>query len=195
MARPREFDTDVALTKAMNVFWERGYDDATLPDLLTGMNLTRGSLYKAFTDKKTLYLDVLHKYDAQTVSDAVTLLSDPGQDGWTRIFKVFDSIEDAVRSGDQRGCLLCSAIAGPAAYDREIETVATKSLDRMFFAFEGALKTAIPVSSSPSALAHLLLSQYVGLRIMARKNGSLSAISKSIVALKDIARQLEAKER
>jgi len=36
MARPREFDTGIALAKAMGVFGEHGYDDATLPDLLAG---------------------------------------------------------------------------------------------------------------------------------------------------------------
>ena len=54
MARPREFDTDVALSGAMDVFWEHGYEGASLPDLLIGMHLTRGSLYKAFNGEKTL---------------------------------------------------------------------------------------------------------------------------------------------
>ena len=59
MARPREFDTTTALNGAMNEFWTKGYDGASLPDLLEGMGITRGSLYKAFTDKKTLFLPTL----------------------------------------------------------------------------------------------------------------------------------------
>jgi TetR/AcrR family transcriptional repressor of nem operon len=190
MGRPRGFDTDVALAKAMDVFWEHGYADATLPDLLTGMNLTRGSLYKAFTDKKTLFLRVLSTYDEQEVSAAVVLLSDQSQNGWIRIFKVFDSIAEAVRSGDQRGCLLCSAIAGPAAYDQDINAFATKSLDRMLVAFETALETLVPVGMS-KPLANLLVTQYVGVRVMARVNGSISNIEQSTAALKGIAEKFD----
>lgn len=192
MARPREFDTDRALEKAMGVFWEHGYADASLPDLLKGMNLTRGSLYKAFSDKKTLFLKVLSTYDEQAVSQAVALLTDPDQDGWARIFTIFDMISEAVEAGDHRGCLLCSAIAGPASYDQEIEAFATKSLDRMLFAFEDALKTVVP-SSEANALANLLVTQYVGLRVMARANGSKCKIQNCITALKNMAKQFGSK--
>jgi len=192
MARPREFDTDSALEKAMGVFWEHGYADASLPHLLKGMNLTRGSLYKAFTDKKTLFLKVLSTYDEQAVSQAVAILTAPEQDGWERIFTIFDMILEAVEAGDHRGCLLCSAIAGPASYDQEIEAFAAKSLDRMLLAFEEALKTVVPVSEA-NALANLLVTQYVGLRVMARANSSQCKIQNSIIALKNMAKQLGAK--
>ncbi|NJM33970.1 MAG: hypothetical protein HC850_03830 [Rhodomicrobium sp.] len=58
MARPREFDTDEAIEKAMQVFWEKGHG-AALPDLLGGMEIARGSFYKAFSDKKSVYLMAL----------------------------------------------------------------------------------------------------------------------------------------
>ena len=63
MARPRVFDTDVALSGAMDVFWEHGYEGASRPYLLIGMHLTCGSLYKAFNDKKSLFLTVLNRYE------------------------------------------------------------------------------------------------------------------------------------
>ena len=52
MARPREFDEAEVIRLAADVFWQKGYQDAALPDLLAGMKLTRGSLYKAFGEKK-----------------------------------------------------------------------------------------------------------------------------------------------
>jgi TetR/AcrR family transcriptional repressor of nem operon len=63
MARPRVFDTDVALSGAMDVFWEHGYEGASRPYLLIGMHLTLGSLYKSFNDKKSLFLTVLNRYE------------------------------------------------------------------------------------------------------------------------------------
>ena len=150
MARPREFDPDDALEKALQVFWTLGYDGASLPDLLTGMGLTRGSLYKAFKDKKSLFLMVLDCYDQQQVDAAVSLLADEKTpDGWDRIMTLFNSIPQAVASGDRRGCLLCSAVAGPSSYDAEIAKSVQTALARMRAAFEIAL-SATP---APQALA------------------------------------------
>ena len=185
MARPREFDTDETLARAMDVFWKTGYDEAKLPDLLAGMNLSRGSLYKAFKDKKSLFLLVLDHYDEQAVSGAVTLLTQSKQDGWARIFSIFEMIEQTVDAGDRRGCLLCSAIAGPASHDAEIAAFANKSLDRMRVAFEQAI-TESDNPRNAASLAHLLVTQYVGLRIMSRTSVSTGIIKKNVNALKNL---------
>ena len=186
MARSREFDTDIALAKAMDVFWELGYSEATLPDLLAGMNLTRGSFYKAFKGKKALFLRILNDYDEQAVSDAVSHLTAPEHDGWDRIFMLFDYIADAVDAGDRRGCLLCSAVAGPAVYDADIAAFATKSLNRMHVAFQRALQDTTP-PDDVDPLAHLLVTQYIGLRIMARTNVPASTLKQNAQALRRIA--------
>jgi len=191
MARPREFDTQVAITKAMNVFWQHGYDAASLPELLKGMELTRGSLYKAFVDKKTLFLKVLNRYEALAVDPAVALLTTGPADGSTRINTLFTGVLEAVENGDQRGCLLCSAAAGPSAVDPDISEVVQLQLRKMGDAFHVALNQSAAQASAPAQdlrdLAGLLLSQYIGLRIMARSNApfetmrhSTSAIAKAI---------------
>src|SRR5260370_37523240 len=60
--RPREFDTDAAIERAMGVFWSSGYCGTSLPDLLEATNLSRGSLYAAFGDKHGLFLRALDRY-------------------------------------------------------------------------------------------------------------------------------------
>jgi AcrR family transcriptional regulator len=60
--RPREFDTDVAVERAMEVFWTSGYHGTSLPDLLQATRLSRGSLYAAFGDKHGLFLRALDRY-------------------------------------------------------------------------------------------------------------------------------------
>lgn len=52
IGRPREFELEEAARDAMNVFWDLGYEAASLPDLIAGTGLSRGSLYKAFGDKR-----------------------------------------------------------------------------------------------------------------------------------------------
>lgn len=173
MARPRSFETEAAVERAMQVFWTHGYEGASLPDLLEGMGLTRGSLYKAFTDKKTLFLRVLNHYENRAVKAGVDLLTDPAiPDGADRIRTLFTNAYRAVAEGDQRGCLLCSAAAGPSMYDDDIAAVVAQGLTAMRDAIAVALlaspKHALIPDSDRLDLADMLIAQYVGLRTMAR---------------------------
>jgi len=173
MGRPRSFDTDEAIDKAMQVFWTHGYEGASLPDLLDGMGLTRGSLYKAFTDKKTLFLKVLEHYEGQAVQAGVALLTDTAiPNGAERILTMFTNSYRAVTDGDRRGCLLCTAAAGPSMYDDDIAEAVSSGLGAMRDGIYEALK-ASPKHKDLSdvergALADMLIAQYMGLRTMAR---------------------------
>jgi AcrR family transcriptional regulator len=60
--RPREFDLDQALDAALNVFWRKGFEGATLPDLTEAMGINRPSLYAAFGNKETLFLRAMDRY-------------------------------------------------------------------------------------------------------------------------------------
>jgi AcrR family transcriptional regulator len=63
--RPREFDTDAALDKALLVFWQRGYEGASLADLTEAMGINRPSLYAAFGNKEELFRRALDRYTEQ----------------------------------------------------------------------------------------------------------------------------------
>src|SRR5579872_2871275 len=60
--RPREFDPADALDAALRVFWEKGYDGASLSDLTEAMGITCPSMYAAFGDKEALFRKVLDRY-------------------------------------------------------------------------------------------------------------------------------------
>ncbi len=60
--RPRAFDPDAALERAMHVFWARGYEGAALSDLTRAMRINRPSLYAAFGNKEQLFRKVLDRY-------------------------------------------------------------------------------------------------------------------------------------
>jgi TetR/AcrR family transcriptional regulator, transcriptional repressor for nem operon len=67
MVRPREFDRDDALKRAMYVFWAKGYAGASTEDLLRAMSIGRQSMYATFGDKRRLYVEALSRYQQESV--------------------------------------------------------------------------------------------------------------------------------
>jgi AcrR family transcriptional regulator len=63
--RPREFDADEALDRALRVFWQRGYEGAALSDLTAAMGINRPSLYAAFGNKESLFRKAIERYTDQ----------------------------------------------------------------------------------------------------------------------------------
>lgn len=74
MVRPREFDRDEVLDRALRVFWEKGYAATSTDDLLGAMNIGRQSLYNTFGDKRGLYLEALQRYSLNSVSTHIARL-------------------------------------------------------------------------------------------------------------------------
>jgi TetR/AcrR family transcriptional regulator, transcriptional repressor for nem operon len=77
MARPREFDREQALDRAMRVFWEKGFAATSTDELLSAMNIGRQSLYNAFGDKRRIYLEALERYQTKTLSRHINNLDGP----------------------------------------------------------------------------------------------------------------------
>jgi len=191
LARPREFDEDTALEGAMNVFWNLGYEGASLPELLDGMGLTRGSMYKAYKDKKSLFMLILQRYDDVAVKTAVSLLTDEDiEDGIERIEKLFLNVVETTKRQDYKGCLLCSAAAGPAHEDADIAELVHSMLDKMRSAFELALRQSTCHSNldddKRAELSQMLLTQYMGLRIQSRSKASATTLEASVASLLSI---------
>ncbi|NUR84214.1 MAG: helix-turn-helix transcriptional regulator, partial [Nonomuraea sp.] len=75
MARTREFDTDAAVERAMDVFWSRGYAATSIQDLVEATGVGRGSLYAAFGSKEGLYEAALLRYAARSGADRTRRLT------------------------------------------------------------------------------------------------------------------------
>src|SRR5947209_8255915 len=116
--RPRSFDELEALEKATQVFWSKGYDGATIDDLVAGMGVGRPSLYAVFGDKRTLFLRVLKAYAEKKGARAAKALLSPRalRDSLAGFLRL--AVEAATDEGSARGCLLlCIA---PVVDDAEV---------------------------------------------------------------------------
>ncbi len=64
--RPREFDMDQAIERALELFWRRGYEGTSMSDLTEALGITRASLYAAFGNKEGLFQRVMDRYEARS---------------------------------------------------------------------------------------------------------------------------------
>ena len=75
--RPRSFDKERALDAALRVFWEKGYEGASLSDLTEAMGINRPSAYAAFGDKEALFRQVLERYENGPLAYMTAALNEP----------------------------------------------------------------------------------------------------------------------
>jgi AcrR family transcriptional regulator len=117
--RTRQFDVDQALDRALEVFWARGYEGATLPELTRAMGINRPSLYSAFGNKEQLFHKALDRYQTGPMSFLAEALRKPTARAVVEaIFSGFVSMQ---RDRDKtRGCLI---VSGALAAGEEAETV------------------------------------------------------------------------
>ena len=180
MARPREFDIDTVVEAAMQVFWEKGYEGASLADLLDAMGIARGSLYKAFADKRALFLAALAHYDRTEVAGAVQVLTDGSRGGAERVARLFATVVDAVATrGDRRGCFLCNAAVDQAPHDADVERAVTAMMRRLDRAFAEALRDA-GSGSDAARRARALTAAYMGLRVLAKTGVSARQLRETV---------------
>ena len=179
MGRPREFDEEEALAKIMDVFWARGFEGATVSDLMGATGLKKGSLYAAFGDKRAMYLKALALYDRTAIDKAVRLLTSTAA-AEKRIAKFLQSAIDAVAvQRDRRGCFLCNASVDQAVLDPETRRSVMRGLGRLGCALEQAL-SELTLSSIDGKRRHAeaqhLLSVYFGLRVLAKGGQTVKAL-------------------
>jgi AcrR family transcriptional regulator len=174
--RPRAFDTDVALERAMHVFWAKGYEGASLSDLTQAMRINRPSLYAAFGNKERLFGKVLDRYmNGPLAFFQKALATQKARDVIEQIF-----FGVANMAGDPRvpaGCLVVQgALAcGDAAGSVRKEIAARRA------AAKGALRRRLqqakregdlPKNADPAELAHYVMTVLHGMAVQGADGAS-----------------------
>jgi AcrR family transcriptional regulator len=117
--RPREFDVDEALDRALRVFWRRGYEGATLPDLTEAMGINRPSLYAAFGSKEELFRKALERYVEGPAAFVRESLTEPTARGVAERL-LGGTIDLVTDRRNPRGCLI---VQGALACGETAESV------------------------------------------------------------------------
>jgi TetR/AcrR family transcriptional repressor of nem operon len=186
MARPREFDVDAALERAMQVFWAKGYESTSLDDLCEATGLGRSSLYAAFGDKHGLYLRALDHYEEGSAARINEALTRPVPVREAIAGFVDRLIDDIVAGPGRRGCFIGNCAAELARHDRDAAARVRRSLQRIEAAFRDALGRAkargeLAPYADVVALARFLTAGIQGLRLVGKATPDRAA-------LRDVAR-------
>ena len=139
MGRHKEFDRDQALLKAMEVFWSRGYEAASIRDLVGHMGINRQSLYDTFGDKHALYLQALDLYHQVETRKLFELLEKRGsvRKALRQLFAGL--VEGSLGDGQHRGCFMGNAMSELAGRCKATAARTCSNMDAMESALYRAL--------------------------------------------------------
>lgn len=172
MSRKKEFDVDIVLNKAMEAFWTRGYEATSLNDLLACMKIQRASLYNAFGDKRTLFLQTLRRYYLLYHQEDVAKRVKAPSPRRAIIDLFQDTVAAVLKHGLRNGCFMVHTAMELAPHDKEVAEIVSAAFTHMEQEFfrkmikRGQAKGEIAKSVKPAPTARTLLGLFIGLRVL-----------------------------
>lgn len=172
--RPREFDVEEALAAALRVFWQKGYDGASLTDLTEAMGITRPSLYAAFGNKEALFKQALDLYESEKLAYVRGALQAPTARGVAQ--RMLDGTIENITS-ECRGCLgvmasvHCGNQESPIRQDvnERAQTARNAIVERMHRAIDAGDFT---ISVEAEAMTRYLIALMQGISVQAGAGAS-----------------------
>jgi TetR/AcrR family transcriptional regulator, transcriptional repressor for nem operon len=187
MARPKEFDREEALQKALYTFWDKGYEAATLPDLLASMKISRSSFYDTFCDKQTLFQEAMRLYHHQIGAKRMALLTGAKSTRQGLIEYFTHHVETALSDNYPSGCLVTNtATTLKTVSPKIVDSISegTDRLERALYALldKGQRSGEIAKSKDIKALARLFLSLAYGINVVARVDPNRELLEDTVQA-------------
>ena len=188
VGRPREFDKDQALDAAMQAFWAKGYEATSMAELMAATGLHKGSIYQAFGDKHSLFLQALQRYLADMRETERTVLRnaptplDGLRTGAHHVLDMADCDRDI-----PRGCLAVNALVELAPHDDAVKQILDDHMQFMRKTIGETIGDAITAGQiepeqPPEVLTSMMMTFMAG----------LAAMLKSGLASEDAHRLLDA---
>lgn len=180
----KSFDEEVAIDKAMQVFWQKGFESTSINDLLDVTELNRGSFYNAFKSKRQLFEKALVKYDIirQGIVKRLDTIESPKE----KIDLFFDiAVSRTSTDPDLKGCFLFNTSLELAAHDHAVNEIVSNNISEIEHYLYDCIESGqgigeIPKSLDPDATAKSLLALVVSIYVLGRgvyKESELQAIA------------------
>jgi AcrR family transcriptional regulator len=183
--RPREFDVDKALDRALHVFWREGYEGASLPELTKAMGINRPSLYAAFGNKEALFRKALDRYAEGPAAYVREALNEPTARAVAERL-LGGTIDLVTDRRNPRGCLLVQAAlaCGEAAESVRRELCARRMASEAAIRqrFERARAEGdLPADTDPADLARYVVTVIQGIAVLAAGGARRAELRRVVV--------------
>ncbi len=185
MGRSRAFTPENAIDKAMDLFGERGYQDTPVQAIADRLGVSRSCIYNTFSGKKEMLVEGLRRYGAVRGAGLNELRS-PGaaRAALVKVFELASVDGDGAKRGF--GCLLIDTAGGGMLDDPEIARVIADQFGDLERCFRDAIERGqgaaeIAAHADPVHTARVLLSQYLGLRILVRYGAGRNPVLESVL--------------
>ena len=185
MGRPREFNPDEALAAALDVFWRKGFEGASMTDLTDAMGITRPSLYATFGNKEALFRKALDSYQSTCMAFTTDALGQPTARlvAERMLYGCADAQTDTAHPPGclgTNGALACSIAAEPIRLELVRRRAAGEAALRQ--RLERACQEGdLPQDADPAALASYVMTIGQGMAVQAA-SGATRATLYQVVA-------------
>lgn len=186
MVRKREFDTDKVLQAAMEVFWEKGFEAASLADLTTAMGIQRPSLYAAFGDKNELFESTLRRYNAWHAAYIRSLLQHASsvKEAFRTLFEQIGT-EDVTNTSIRRGCFCINTMVELAPHDSKFAVLTREHQMYLAAIFRDTIERGQRTGElsevlQSEELAHSLVVSMIGLTVLMKSRPDHTFVKQSI---------------
>ncbi len=167
----KSFDETQAVDKAINVFWQKGYEATSIANLVDSIGINKGSLYNAFKGKRQLFLLALAQYDNAGRRDMLTDLEN--LDNPVLAFRtLFDTLVTQAVKND-KGCFFVNTFIEFDSHGPEVKALLKKSVSEFEAFFQRGIEVAqargeLAKEIDPDSTAKGLYSMVVAIRVLGR---------------------------
>lgn len=174
----KQFDRDEVLGRALNLFWEKGYEAVGVSELLDHMKIGRQSMYDTFGNKRDLFLESLRAYEHQQITTVRGILLAPGSP-IENIGKVFTYWEQMVMQG--KGCLIGNSSCELRPQDADISRMLCQGMHEIRTALRDVLARAreageLDAALDPDEIADLIVTTGQGVALLSQVPGNMDLV-------------------
>ena len=138
MARPVEYDLEKVLDTAMELFWQKGYENVSMADLVSHTGLNRRTMYSLFNDKEGIFKDALDNYYTKRASQRFSVLTQyPGKKGLVMFLKSFQF------DNNFKGCLFNNCMGKQDFMSSDSFNIPKEYFERLRLQIEKNLQEAL----------------------------------------------------
>lgn len=183
MARPKSFDAQAALVRAMELFWEQGYAATSMEQLTRAMGISRQSLYDTFGDKHQLFLAAMDAYCAMLEDAMLAPLKTPDAGLQALHDAAMGIVDFLLQFPKRRACLMANTTLELAPHDAVVAVKVQQHIANMEDAFRNALDNAVArgeiaqETDDVPALARYLVGLTHGLMVLAKSGSSRETLT------------------